>query len=187
MLYPTELRAHITRRRDGGIPAGKDLLRIAEFAGEGKRWLSGGGRVVRPEGLEPPTLWFEAKCSIQLSYRRVWKKDSVGRGFDQCGGGLLGGGGGVCGRWGWRRGGEHGEGFEDVEAGAAEELADDGFGEAGGVVLDADGLFGFLEVDAADAVDLAQIGDGKGGGFGRGRAVAVQDIKLGHGDDDSSG
>jgi hypothetical protein len=21
-----------------------------------------------PEGLEPPTLWFEARCSIQLSY-----------------------------------------------------------------------------------------------------------------------
>ena len=29
------------------------------------------GLMVRPEGLEPPTLWFEAKCSIQLSYRRA--------------------------------------------------------------------------------------------------------------------
>ena len=27
--------------------------------------------VVRTEGLEPPTLWFEARCSIQLSYVRV--------------------------------------------------------------------------------------------------------------------
>ena len=27
--------------------------------------------VVRPEGLEPPTLWFEARCSIQLSYGRI--------------------------------------------------------------------------------------------------------------------
>ena len=27
--------------------------------------------MVRPEGLEPPTLWFEARCSIQLSYRRA--------------------------------------------------------------------------------------------------------------------
>jgi len=26
---------------------------------------------MRPEGLEPPTYWFEASCSIQLSYRRV--------------------------------------------------------------------------------------------------------------------
>ena len=28
------------------------------------------GEMVRPEGFEPPTLWFEAKCSIQLSYGR---------------------------------------------------------------------------------------------------------------------
>jgi hypothetical protein len=27
--------------------------------------------MVRPEGFEPPTLWFEAKCSIQLSYGRM--------------------------------------------------------------------------------------------------------------------
>ena len=27
--------------------------------------------VVRPERFELPTLWFEAKCSIQLSYGRV--------------------------------------------------------------------------------------------------------------------
>ena len=26
---------------------------------------------MRPEGLEPPTLWFEARCSIQLSYGRA--------------------------------------------------------------------------------------------------------------------
>ena len=25
-------------------------------------------RMADPEGLEPPTPWFEAKCSIQLSY-----------------------------------------------------------------------------------------------------------------------
>src|SRR5271156_2566016 len=28
-------------------------------------------RVVRPERFELPTLWFEARCSIQLSYGRV--------------------------------------------------------------------------------------------------------------------
>jgi hypothetical protein len=28
--------------------------------------------MVRPEGFEPPTLWFVAKCSIQLSYGRTF-------------------------------------------------------------------------------------------------------------------
>ena len=28
-------------------------------------------KVARPEGLEPPTLCFEGRCSIQLSYGRV--------------------------------------------------------------------------------------------------------------------
>ena len=27
--------------------------------------------MVRPEGFEPPTPWFEAKYSIQLSYERA--------------------------------------------------------------------------------------------------------------------
>jgi hypothetical protein len=26
---------------------------------------------VRPDGFEPPTTWFEARCSIQLSYGRI--------------------------------------------------------------------------------------------------------------------
>ena len=31
--------------------------------------------MVRPERFELPTLWFEAKCSIQLSYgRTLWSK-----------------------------------------------------------------------------------------------------------------
>jgi hypothetical protein len=86
-----------------------------------------------------------------------------------------------CDRLGlWERSGEHGHGFYDVEAGAAQELVNDRLGEAGSVVLDADGLFSFAEFDAADSIDFADFGDGKGSGLGGGRSVAVQDIKLGH-------
>ena len=28
--------------------------------------------MVRPEGFEPPTYWFVASCSIQLSYGRTY-------------------------------------------------------------------------------------------------------------------
>jgi hypothetical protein len=33
--------------------------------------------MVRPERFELPTLWFEAKCSIQLSYGRVVKMSNI--------------------------------------------------------------------------------------------------------------
>ncbi len=86
-------------------------------------------------------------------------------------------------------GGRRDEGnfFDDVEAGAAEELVDDGLGEAAGVVFEADGLFRFAELEAADAVDLTEAREGHDGGFGGGRAVAVEDVQLGHRGDDSSG
>ncbi len=35
--------------------------------------------MVRSEGLEPPTPWFEAKYSIQLSYERIGVVNMVGR------------------------------------------------------------------------------------------------------------
>ena len=33
-------------------------------------------KVARPEGLEPPTLCLEGRCSIRLSYGRVGNIDS---------------------------------------------------------------------------------------------------------------
>ena len=44
--------------------------------------------MVRPEGVEPPTYWFVASCSIQLSYGRtlLWmqlSKDIGNCGLDQ--------------------------------------------------------------------------------------------------------
>ncbi len=86
-----------------------------------------------------------------------------------------------CGRLGLRdRRREHRHGFYDIKTGAAQELMDDRLGEAGGVVLDADGLFSFTEFDTADSIDFADLCDGKGCGLSGGRSVAVQGIKLGH-------
>ena len=33
--------------------------------------------MVRPEGVEPPTYWFVASCSIQLSYGRTLQRDAT--------------------------------------------------------------------------------------------------------------
>ena len=38
---------------------------------EREKWMRMQEGVARPEGLEPPTYWFEASRSIRLSYGRV--------------------------------------------------------------------------------------------------------------------
>ena len=133
------------------------------------------GKMVRPEGFEPPTLWFEAKCSIQLSYGRVL----CSRVMAKCRAGKLGRWGGIGGGRRGRR--KHGQSFHDVEAGAAEELVDDRFGEARGVVLNANSGGAFVQVQLADSVDLAEVAECYCGGFGGRSAVSVEDIELRHG------
>ena len=80
LLYPAELRAHILLRTGG---TGTSVT-ISEFAEQSNRCCGTRRKsdrsicgLVRPEGLEPPTLWFEAKCSIQLSYGRVGRRTST--------------------------------------------------------------------------------------------------------------
>ncbi len=97
----------------------------------------------------------------------------------RAGPGELSGGGGLDG-CGWGGGLEESDALENIEAAAAEELVDDGLGEAGGIVLDADGAVGLVEVDAADAVDFAQAGEAKGGGLRGCGAISVQNINGCH-------
>lgn len=42
-----------------------------------KKSLAYHKKVVRRKGFEPPTFWFVAKHSIQLSYRRIFIYQSV--------------------------------------------------------------------------------------------------------------
>jgi hypothetical protein len=64
--------------------------------------------------------------------------------------------------------------LDDGEAGLAEHLVDGRAGEAGGVVLDADGLPLLVDLDAADPVNLAEIAQGGHGGFGGMAFVTVE-------------
>jgi hypothetical protein len=45
------------------------------FGGEARKPI----QMARWEGVEPPTFWFVARCSIQLSYQRVGAVLSVWR------------------------------------------------------------------------------------------------------------
>ena len=48
------------------FPQGTDIIEKTSFVIRQKRFF-----LVRRKGLEPPTYWFVASHSIQLSYRRI--------------------------------------------------------------------------------------------------------------------
>ena len=99
--------------------------------------------MVRPEGVEPPTYWFVASCSIQLSYGRTLQgcnslsipeiarqgNPSVWEIWQ-----LAGWNFGWCRRSRWL---EHRHCLHHIQPRAAEELVDDGLGQAGGIVFNA--------------------------------------------------
>jgi hypothetical protein len=76
--------------------------------------------VVRPERFELPTLWFEAKCSIQLSYGREKVVSTDNKLSESLAIRQLRRGNWLR-RW-WRN--EHRHPFNDVEARSAQKLMD---------------------------------------------------------------
>jgi hypothetical protein len=52
--------------------------------------------------------------------------------------------------------------------------------QASGVIFDTNGLFSLVELDAADAIDLANAGDGERSGLGGGCAIPVENVELSH-------
>jgi hypothetical protein len=188
LLYPAELRPHIASRQlsknngDCGIGQPPGVYKWCRFADLKE--------VVRPEGFEPPTLWFEAKCSIQLSYGRGKRLKSYSqtlakkRGYSKVQAQDLSGRRRSRSlRRLWR---EHWQGIDDIEASTAQHLVNHRLGQAGGVVFDADGLLGFVEFELANAIDLTKPGYGKGCRLGRRSSVTIENVKLGHSLDDSS-
>ena len=92
---------------------------------------------------------------------------------------------GLGGCWGWLdgRGRERKrQFFNDLQAGTANELRDDRVVEAGGVVLDGDGVSAAVEGDAPDSVYLARVGESEADGLGGRRGIAEDNVYGRHED-----
>jgi hypothetical protein len=63
-------RSRASEKADITRPPGSDGIWDLVQRGTGE------GKDARPERFELPTLWFEAKCSIQLSYGRARERRS---------------------------------------------------------------------------------------------------------------
>src|SRR5215472_14230400 len=70
--------------------------------------------------------------------------------------------------------------LDDIETGAAKEAVHSGLGEAGCVVLDANGAVSFIEREFANSIDLANAAERHHGGLRRRNAVAVHYVQLRH-------
>ena len=62
---------------EGGSPLERYVQKWGKKHAHKEGELEVNGRMVRPEGVEPPTYWFVASCSIQLSYGRTLRGDAT--------------------------------------------------------------------------------------------------------------
>ena len=76
---------------------------------------------------------------------------------------------------------EQRDAFEDIDAGAAQELMHDGLSEAGCVIFHADCLLRFVDLQVANAIDLANLRQRHHRSLAGGRAVLIHHVKLCHG------
>jgi hypothetical protein len=138
--------------------------------------------MVHSEGFEPPTYWFVANCSIQLSYEctraEALIQDSKTAPFVQLcpveelrlnHGRIIDLQGLFCRRW-----------IDDHNASATDELTHGGFRKTGCIVLKTNCLCAFIERDAANAIDLANAGDGQHGVLRGRRGEVVQHVNSSH-------
>ncbi len=76
-LAPGHLRDAVNR----GSLSGTVTKTVTREAAVEEKSLQPVDSLVRPEGLEPPTLGSEVRCSIQLSYGRTWLFETLRRGL----------------------------------------------------------------------------------------------------------